>query len=660
MSPAGILLLLASQSASPDAMARIAHAESLLAAGDLQQARRVVEPIANRSPRDFRAVMLLGKIHLKWPVIGRYRAWRLFRDAAYLEPSNPEPRYQQMQVGLILEGDDGERMARDAIFRIWKIDPFYRDTWEIWNRMYRGRGHYNRVIETLAEHAGDPVADIRRAQMLIELVEFDRARLLIDTLISSGRDDAAVWALAAEAALLGSDGQTGGRYYETAIQRAESDSLHLLWDQISTIASTEEDSVYWSEVEPSQRSEFYRVFWERREPDLTRAGNERIPEHFNRLREARRLYHLKHPLAMFHTSASWRTVLGAGNQNVVGLIAREFDPRTSSFGRTSIAFPDTLSLPLVDSRDVTQPGELTRYSRFGFDGRGLLYLRFGNPGRLFTTFGTGVGAGLSGDVERWFYSTPDGEISVTFAEQQGDMVLNPITRSELAIIQTLLENDEASIRTTTEMKTWVATFRSRNADSTDVYVRTDPESTTVALWDESWNRLTTSSGVGLHVVTVTPGIRNIGMDYRSGENFASIRGRTTIPWFALGQLGISSIVIGLASDSAVGREASALSMPVDLKFPVDSTIKLYTEIYDLSAKGGTARYQLVYTFNNVQNEEQVSFAFARLVPHRETVVEEVIITPGRIPGGRYDIVLRVRDLVSQDETVMSRLNVEFH
>ncbi len=658
MSPAGILLLLASQSANPGAMARIAHAESLLAAGDLQQARRVVEPIANRNPRNFRAVMLLGKIHLEWPVIGRYRAWKLFRNAAHLEPSNPEPRYQQMRVGLFLEGDDGERMARDAIFRIWKIDPFYRDTWEIWNRMYRGRGHYNRAIATLAEDAGDPVADIRRAQMLIELAEFDRARLLIDTLIALGRDDAAVWALAAEAALIGFDAQTGAQYYEMAIQRAESDSLHLLWDQISTITSPEEDSTYWS-LDSSQRYEFYRVFWERREPDLTRAGNERIPEHFNRLGEARRLYHLKHPMAMFHTSASWRTVLSAGNQNVAQ-IAREFDPRTSRFGRTSIAFPDTLSLPLVDSRDVTQPGELTRYSRFGFDGRGLVYLRFGNPRRLLTTFGTGQGAGLEGDVERWFYSSPDGEISVTFAQRAGDMVLNPITRSEQAIIQTLLENDEASIRTTTEMKAWVATFRSHNADSTDVYVRTDPESTTVALWDESWNQLTTTTGVGMHVVTVTPGIRNVGIDYRSGEDFASVRGKTTIPWFALGQLGISSIVIGLASDSAVGREASALSMPVDLKFPVDSTVKLYTEIYDLSAEGGTARYRVEYTFQMVRDDERVRFAFTRLVPHRETVVEELIVAPGRIPRGRYDIVLRVRDVVSQNEIVISRLNVEFH
>ncbi len=623
-----------------------------MVAGELREARQIVEPITRRDPSNRNALMLLGKIHLDWPVIGRFKAWRLFRRAARISPGDPEPYYQQMLVGMRLEGDDGERMARDAIFRTWEIDPHYKDTWDVWGRLYQGQGHYRRATDILATHAGDPVLDLRRAKLLIRLEDFSGARSLLSGLLENGRQDAAVWALLAEASLLAGEVAVGIAYYQTAIETSATDSLGLLWEQISPIASLAEDSSHGS-LAPANRPSFYRGFWERREPDLTAPGNERISEHFTRLRVARRAYHLRHPMSMFHRSETWRALQSWDNQ-LVAEIAAQLDPSPRGLVDDTETFPDTLSLPLFDARDVPETRGETRYRRFGFDGRGLLYLRFGEPSRLFTTFGTGESW-----VDRWFYRIGGQQVSITLAHHSGDLLLNPISRQEFENTKTLLENDDTSIDATIPMKIWVATFRSHLVGGTEVYIRTSPEGSTVALWDEDWNRLLTHEGFDLHILTATGGVRHVGVDHRSNEEMGRIRGTTRIPSFGPGRLSVSSILIGLAADSAEGRKASAKSMPVDLRFPTDSAVKLYSEIYELQADGRAAEYYVEYTFQKTDDDTYISFAFTRRTPWQETVVENMIIEPGRIPEGNYNIVLRIRDQIGNQETAISRVNVRF-
>ena len=83
------------------------RAESLLARGRLADARRIVERLEDQRPNDTAVLILLGRIHLAWPVVGRFPAESLFKRAARLDPANPEPLYYMGHVGLALGGDDG-------------------------------------------------------------------------------------------------------------------------------------------------------------------------------------------------------------------------------------------------------------------------------------------------------------------------------------------------------------------------------------------------------------------------------------------------------------------------------------------------------------------------------------------------------------------------
>src|SRR3954471_23995783 len=120
----------------PDTL--LARAESLLAVGRLPEARRIAERLPDRNPRDPRGLRVLGRIHLVWPVIGRYAAESLFARAADLSPGDPEPLYYLGLVGLALGGDDGEQIARRGLVPVLAIDPEYRDAWTRWLTIYRG------------------------------------------------------------------------------------------------------------------------------------------------------------------------------------------------------------------------------------------------------------------------------------------------------------------------------------------------------------------------------------------------------------------------------------------------------------------------------------------------------------------------------------------
>ena len=64
-----------------------------------------------------------GRTWLAHPVVGRYQALEAFRAAARLAPDDPAPLYGQVEVGFHLGSDEGEGIARQALLRIFAIDP---------------------------------------------------------------------------------------------------------------------------------------------------------------------------------------------------------------------------------------------------------------------------------------------------------------------------------------------------------------------------------------------------------------------------------------------------------------------------------------------------------------------------------------------------------
>jgi hypothetical protein len=632
-----------------------ARAESLLVAGELGDARRILERQVRRDRDDVRALTLLGRVHLAWPVIGRWKAWDYLESARKADPGNPEPPYWQIQVGLHLAMEDGQWMIKRGLFDVWRSDPHYRDTWDIADQVYWSNEDRREAAVILAAHGTDPFAALQGARLLADADECEPAAAVLDSLVAAGHENGTLWALRAQCALQGGDGAAGSAYYERALAQSESDSLGLLWRQVAGIAYPEEDSAYVA-TPPGERETFLRGFWSRREPDLTTASNERIAEHFERLAHARSYYPLVHPQALYHSSPL-RRALFAGSGAQVLSVAQQFGLPTSPLpGNSRLEDAVTAAGLGLDLRDIPEPDSVTRYRRYGLDGRGLMYLRFGPPHDLFTTFGSDTPI----DVERWIYDLPEGYIAVTFAwlEGAGDMLLHPISRTELHNTLLMLESDESSIAADLEVDAWVATFRGALSGYQLVYVGAAPDSGAAALWDAEWNELVRIGGVSPFVFHVEDRNYHLGVDVREGERLGRLRADVPVADLWRDYLMLSSILVAPLGDTAYSREDVARAMPGTRRLPVGSPLALYAEIYELAADpAGFLRYEVEYAFMR-GGEPVLTVRFERQAQDAPMVPERVIFAPGRVPRGEYRIVMRVRDLVRGSEARTTLVDVE--
>jgi tetratricopeptide (TPR) repeat protein len=598
-------------------------------------------------------LVLLGRVHLAWPVVGRFRAWRLFEEAARRAPHDPEPRYQQIQVGLYLRGDDGERLARDAIFKILEIVPDYRDIWTIWRGFYEGDGHRRRALRLL-ERYNDVDTGRRRAGLLLELEEYETADSLLASLLSDSPSDVRLWALRAQAAFEAGRDDDGQQDYSRAVALAASDSTDFLWHQIAAIASPGEEAEY-HVTPPEGRRRFLEAFWARREPDLTTPQNERLAEHFHRLRVARHDYRVLHPQSYFHYSPEWRALQG-GQAAVILDRLGGFTLHSDVVPGRSVLEDELERLGIgVDVRDVPEPDSVSRYARLGLDGRGLIYLRFGDPNQRLITVGPGP------DVEAWRYVVDGRMVSLVFARATawggpgfapgGDFVLFPTSRRELHNGVVMLERDATSVVADLSLTSWVGFFRADDPDGArqgleDVVVRTSAERATIAVWTLGYRELARVSGEGPLVIHLREGAYRFGADARVGERLGRLRGPLDVPPLAPGWLAVSSLLAAVTSDTAPDRMTMARRMPADRRFALSGRpLTLYAEVYDLPDRDGMADYQVDYTFAPVTAGSGVTFSFTRVVPSATRVIERLVVQPGEVPAGRYRVTLTVKDRV---------------
>jgi hypothetical protein len=625
----------------------LTRAESLLVRGDLEPAREILESYLRDHDDNVRALILLGRVYLEWPVIGRFKALGLFTQAGRMTPDDPEPHYWAVQVGARLGGADGEAMARASLYRVWARAPDYRDTWETWRRLYRGREHRRDAVAVLERHVGVPVADVRRAELLIELEQCAAADSLLGVLITRDVHNGSLWALRAQAALEVQDTTRGLELYREAVQRAASDTAGVLWQQIAPIASPAEDSAY-AETPPTGRAPFLRAFWARREPDLTTPMNERILEHFARIRHARVEYPILHPLRRFHRSPISRALGAVGQSATVAISGAEFGLR----GRDS--YEDTLRYrgfgPSV--LDVHEPIDtLTRYARYGLDGRGLMYLRFGEP--------SDVDYDAFGGVEIWHYRLGGGWASVTFARSSGDWVLHPSTRGQVLNTNAMLRTDSSSLRTQLSMQAWIATFRGIAWNEHEVLLGTEPRQATAARW-ENGGWIERHTGTAPFRFIVRAGHHQVRADARRDGRLGRVSRTVDVPWYWGDRLALSSILVGRTTDSAFSRDDVAGTMPADLRFPIREPLALYAEIYNLPAdETGRARYDVIYTFEPADDGvADVTFSFVRHRRAAQRVEQRLVVEPGELPRGRYRIRVTVRDRVLGREVEQTRVDVE--
>ena len=555
-------------------------------------------------------------------------------DAA---PGDPEPWYWKMRVGKFLGSADGESLMRSGIRGVLERDPSHRDVWTYWNDVYHDAGHLRTVAEILAEHAGNPLADLRRAILLTEAEEYASADTVLNRLVAEGRDDGTVWAVRAQSALEAGDTTNGLEYYDKALSRAATDTLQILWQQVAPIAWEEEDSL-WAITPAEDREAFLRGMWARREPDITTRYNERIVEHFERLRHARENYRLLHPLSRFHYSPERRAYIGLGQERWVTEEAIRLGPRA---GRSFLEDDLQLRNFGVGLLSVPEPDSITRYRKFGMDGRGLIYLRFGEPDRRLTS---------NRGVEAWDYKFGDGYARITIARattvRGGDMILFPTNRGELYNTVNMLSSDRTSLDADLVIEAWVAFFRGALEGEQLVYVGVNGDTSGVAVWDDQWVEVQRVRGSPPHVLPLRRGYYALGVDRREGDKLGRLRTEVNVPTLWRGSLALSSLLIGISEDSAYGRNDVARTMPANRQYPAGTPLALYTEIYGLSAnEDGMSYYGVTYAFEPDRGGRLFSLSFDRVIQASEIVPERVTVQPDELPPGRYRVRLTIEDQV---------------
>jgi tetratricopeptide (TPR) repeat protein len=638
-----LLLLLV----SPDSL--YARADSLIAAHNLPAARRIAESLVSAHPRDAAAHLLLGRILYAWPVVGRYPALAEFKEAARLAPQDPTPLYWQVRVGQYLGSDEGEGVIREAVLEIFALDPDYRDCWALFERLYHNAEIWRRADSALARHRDDFLALERRARIAIDLEEPTRADSFATQVLAHRGRYVPGFLLRAEAAFDGGKNAEGYAWYDSALSAAALDSTDVLWQQVRTIASPAEVARAES-LQPEDRQQFFRTFWGRRDPDLVTPQNERIAEHFHRLMQVRRMFQLLHPYSRFHASPGARGLAASYlTDTVVTLLHTGVEP-LDSISAASVLFaePET---------SYVSGQHLTVYAREHFSGPGLVWLRHGRPdvwerdvvpGRLFT-------------AQEWTYDTPQGPITVVFDGipgpygPHGDFIVAP-PRSARAARQllSLLTTDGTSLPATLTARGWSAFFGSAEAGSTDLYVRTAPDSAAVVLWDTTGTQVVRARGSGVLAVTAPPGVYDLGLDVDSAGQVGRVRTRLVLPFFSRNRLSLSSLALA-PGDHLSDREPTLSAMPADLVFASGRPLAAYTEVYGLTrGADDRARYHARYTFTPITGvwrrlvggASSVVFEFDRDVEWRGPTPERLVIAPGRLPTGRYRVTLSVTDVPS--------------
>jgi hypothetical protein len=581
-------------------------------------------------------------------VFGRWKADSLFTRAGALEPDNPEPFYYLGLVGIALRGDDGEWVARRGLTHVLEIDPQYRDVWSRWLSLYRGPEERRAAVAALARHAGEPVPDLWRSRLLVELESYAGARSILEALIARSPGDPAPHALLAQLLYEMGNDSTAAPVYEAALARADADTGGLLWHQVRSTASPGERETY-GRTPPDGRTAFFHVFWAHRRPDIRAPLNGRIGEHFRRLREARRAFALQHPNSIFFHSPVSRSIPRTG-------------ARVSDCLRGAIGTGFRVALPPAPTAAPANPEE-TMNLEDGLDDRGRIFVRYGAPDEWIAC---GVGS------ETWRYRLPEGVLQVTFARRtgqdsaSGDALVTPIVAGEWESARWLLATDRPSGPTTLPFAYWSAMFRGADRWQTELFLIPDSASTVAALTDALGRDVVLGSATaGPLRLAAPPGRYLLALDAARGDSVGRVRGAITLPPFTGESLAVSSLLI-TDRDTTPERLAMAAAAPGGLRLRREGPLRLYAEVYGLAVEDGRSRYDAAYRFERAGGragrpaaaEQITTVRFRRDQPARSVSIEFLVIDPGRLAPGRYRLQLWVRDAIARRRAASTSLEFE--
>jgi hypothetical protein len=456
--------------------------------------------------------------------------------------------------------------------------------------------------------------------------------------------------------------------------------------------------------------------------------NARVAEHFARLRYARKNFPLLHPLVSYHRNALARALnlepsVGERAFNMrcevyqalppssglhiqlPGVSSRQEVSRTSMGGlshltpeemqdvkaATTTALKAGAPIPHNLQRIISQEGlsgtfAPTIYVALGFDlrnvdstaarvgynlatgldDRGLMYLRFGPPGRLL------LGGDNSSDpqcasneLERWRYAEW-GEVrfSRPSAFSKGlrttpEMVFRPMNERQFEAMKVGLTRDATSQPAPLEFGVWSGQFRHPTDQTlTDVVVVTTRGEIAAALVADTGGSQQVQEGpAGYVAISASPGRYALLVNARDADTL----GRQTLSLRVRdfdGKPGVSDLLIALPWESEVVDRNSMLGhVRQDLTFRAGQSVRVFAELYGLrdSPSGITyhATYRLLKTENPARDMARedwegrgaLTFEFDRAGPRTNSAgqVETIVVEPRYLAPGTYLLRLEVRD-----------------
>lgn len=687
--------------------ASLAVAESALAHRDLDRAVRLATRYTDRRPDDPLGWMILGRALVERPsgsTEHRLRAVRALRRATALRPDDREAWALMGHAATMLGGAEGESVAQQAWERVLSLEPGDRGAWFNWLQLYRSRRDRDRLRRMLAARATSPEVRSRIARLLIEDERYDTANAVLQGVLREDSAHAGALALRGQSAYESGDTTAGHAFYGRALRHADRDDGAVLWSQAVGIATPWEVRTWDSGLPASIRPGFLQSFWARRDPDLFRRTNARLAEHFARLRQARKMFPLLHPLATFQRDTATRA------PEIRASVAEEFfyeqceaeewqGAPIRAEDRARIPFPEmglwpTFSeaqrremlpgqpwvnqesegrvpvTPLLRGLQVvdTTAARVGYGRRTGLDDRGLTYLRFGPPRhRAIGAPNTVQTFCRVPDVERWDYDAigpvrffRPSSVDIGFlagVRQTGDMVFRPRNEEQYVAMVASLTRERTSVPAPLPFGAWHAQFRAASdSQQVDLVVFATEERVAAQLSGAlSSPTAPALSSRGRVVLTAPPGVYVLQVHAQAGDTLGRLARQLELRSFAPGPALGDLLLAPTWADTAVARSAMLARTPQDLAVPADVPLRAYAEVYGVPRDAdGTARYRAVYQFyrtDDVTRDAQrdslpgglvLSFQREALAPG-PTVVEWLDFTPD-VPPGRCLLRLTVTDV----------------
>jgi GWxTD domain-containing protein len=638
----------------------VVEAESALARGDFDRAVHLARSYTAHHQDDWRGWLLQGEATLRRG--GSDNAYRVaaviaFRHATQLAPDRVEVWDGYGRAGLELGSADGESIVHEAFERVIAMAPLYRGAWERWLEAYRSRGDRERMQRLLARHDSIPEVRARIARLFIENEEYGRANAVLDSLLRLDPVQPEWLALRAQSAFESGDTATGYVLYPRAVAHAGAPGGEMLWQQAIGIATPGEIRAWEAGIPAADRPGFLRAFWARRNPDLFAGINERVAEHFRRLRYARAHFQATHPLSgyemrpltralnarpgvgeqIFYQRCEAQQVLGGPRSaldraRMTPEMARllgdgqgdAYDAVAASRWSSGIHPPGELYLdPQTigrldmpygrDIREIDTTAAAMGYNlRTGLDDRGLTYLRFGPPEkRIIGSPNMEDPFCQLPDLEHWEY-LDIGDVrffrpeavnvgAVAGWATTGEKVFRPMSELQFRATELAMTRNATSISAPLSFGVWTAQFADVDSGVTDVVVVTTRGAAAAqlaGLADIEGVAVVDSSGVV--VLHARPGAYVLTADALLDDTLGRQSQRLAVLPLG-GAPAVSGLLVAPAwPETVTTREAMLRRVQHDLTFAPGTTIRVYAEIYGLAAssRGGvryTASYQLYPT-----------------------------------------------------------------